>query len=82
MTFIKFRQQEKSLPKKFQKGSIRISEEMLVSALEKSFEVQFGLSAQVFRKSGKTWLETSKTDDWTLKHQNEAGKELSLFIRD
>jgi hypothetical protein len=31
----------------------------------------------VFRKSGKTWLETSVTDDWTLKRQNEEGMELS-----
>ncbi len=69
------------LPKKYQKGFIHVTEEMLVSDLEKSFEEQFGLSAQVFRKSGRSWLETSKTDDWTLQHQNKEGNELSLFIR-
>lgn len=72
----------KELPKKYQKGFIHVTEEMSVSTLEQSIEVQFGLSAQVFRKSGKSWLETTKTDDWTLKHQNEEGKAISLFIRD
>jgi len=71
----------KELSKKYQKGFIHITEEMPVSELEKLFEAQFGLSAQVFRKSGKSWLETTRTDDWTLRHQNEEGKELSIFLR-
>ncbi len=51
--------------------------EMLVSELEKQFMDCFRLSAQVFRKSGKTWLETTFTDGWSLKKQNEEGMELS-----
>jgi hypothetical protein len=35
------------------------------------------LSVQVFRKSGKSWLETTFTDGWTLKKQNQEGIDLS-----
>ena len=58
-------------------GAIIIKEEMQVAELEQLFQEIFGISAQVFRKSGKSWIETSVTDDWTLKRQNEEGKELS-----
>ena len=42
-----------------------ISHQILTSCQEK-----LKLSAQVFRKSGKIWLETTFTDSWTLKKQN------------
>lgn len=51
--------------------------DMTVFQLEKMFEDEFGLHIQVFRKSGRIWLETTVTDDWTLELQNEQGKELS-----
>jgi hypothetical protein len=41
----------------------------------------FNLSVQVFRKSAGTWIETSVTDDWTLKQQNDEGKDLSDFLK-
>lgn len=53
---------------------------LLVSDLEDQFQNLFGLSTQVFRRSGKAWIETSVTDDWSLDKQNEAGKELSELI--
>lgn len=56
---------------------LEVTEDMPVSALEQIFKDYFGLSAQVFRKSGRSWLETSLTDDWTLKRQNDEGFELS-----
>lgn len=56
---------------------IIISEDMLVSEFEKQFSDKLKLSAQVFRKSGRSWLETTFTDSWTLKKQNEEGLELS-----
>ncbi|MBL7902798.1 MAG: hypothetical protein JNK73_12440 [Bacteroidia bacterium] len=59
------------------KGSITISPEMTVDELEQRFMDVYGLSIQVFRKSGKVWLETTITDGWTLEKQNEQGKELS-----
>lgn len=59
------------------KGSISISPEMTVDELERRFMDVYGLSVQVFRKSGKVWLETSVTDGWTLAKQNAQGEELS-----
>ena len=52
-------------------GSLVIKEEMSVTELEKLFWDEFGLSVQVFRKSGNAWIETTATDSWTLKKQNE-----------
>jgi hypothetical protein len=57
---------------------IGLSESMTVQQLEKLFEDQLGLHLQVFRKSGTLWLETTITDSWTLKQQNEHGMEISL----
>lgn len=63
--------------------SLFINEHMPISSVEKMFLQQFGINTQVLRKSGNTWLETSLTHDWTLKRQNDEGKELSslLFIK-
>lgn len=58
-------------------SNIEIDENMPVSKLEDLFNQLYGISVQVFRKSGKIWLETTVTDDWTLKKQNEEGRELS-----
>ncbi len=58
-------------------GNIEIVEEMKVKDLEKIFKDQFSLAAQVFRKSGNLWLETTMTDDWTLQQQNDHGREIS-----
>lgn len=59
-------------------GVIEVDEAMKVNDLEQIFQTQFGLSAQVFRKSGPVWLETTKTDNWTLAKQNRHGQELSI----
>jgi len=58
-------------------GDIEVAEEMKVKELEKIFKDQFSLAAQVFRKSGNLWLETTMTDDWTLQQQNDHGREIS-----
>jgi hypothetical protein len=58
-------------------NDIVISEDMLVSEFENQFAEKLKLSAQVFRKSGGSWLETTFTDSWTLKKQNDEGLELS-----
>lgn len=62
--------------------SIEINENMKVAALEELFQKEFGISVQVFRKSGRSWLETTVTDDWTLKRQNDEGQDLSRFNKD
>ena len=58
-------------------NTITYSEEMSVSELEKQFADKLKLSAQIFRKSGRIWLETTFTDSWSLKKQNQEGMELS-----
>lgn len=58
-------------------STLQIEADMPVYELEKMFEENFGLHVQVFRKSGRIWLETTATDDWTLESQNEQGRELS-----
>jgi hypothetical protein len=58
-------------------GEIQITENMSVNELEQQFKSRFGLNIQVFRKHGKTWIETTVTDNWTLVKQNEEGRTLS-----
>lgn len=62
-------------------GAVALSDTMSVSDLENAFMDQFGLSVQVFRRSGNLWLETTMTDNWTLRQQNEHGKEISTPFR-
>jgi hypothetical protein len=57
-------------------GYIDISNDMSVGELEKIFQEQFGIMAQVSRKSSGVWLETTMTDKWSLQKQNEYGKEI------
>lgn len=58
-------------------GSIVITGDMKVRELEQALGKLFPLHAQVFRRSGNIWLETTMTDDWTLARQNEHGREIS-----
>lgn len=67
----------KRVRKRHSEGALVVKENMSVADLEQLFQDIFGISAQVFRKSGRSWIETSVTDDWSLKRQNEEGKELS-----
>jgi hypothetical protein len=50
---------------------------MTVSELESLLLQLFGLPVQVYRKSGNFWMETRMTRDWTLKQQNEHGKDIA-----
>lgn len=59
-------------------GELHISDDMTVSELEGMFRDHYGLYVQVFRRSGRLWLETTATDNWTLSVQNEQGQELSV----
>src|SRR5688572_15744055 len=60
----------------FRAGTVTIDGTMSVTELEKALRNTCGLNVQVFRKSGKTWLETSVTDEWTLSRQNLQGETL------
>ena len=62
-------------------GFLYITPLMTVSELEQLLYEAYGLGVQVFRKSGKVWLETTVTDSWTLADQNKEGEALSLIKR-
>jgi len=64
------------------KGYIDIKDSTTVLELENVLMDEFGLSAQVFRKSGNIWLETTMTDDWSLKQQNDHGREITSSFED
>ncbi len=63
-------------------GSLSINGHQKVSTLERNFYQDFGINAQVFRKSGRNWLQTSSTDEWTLKEQNEMAQEISTISQE
>lgn len=69
------------LNKNFKRGRVSIETNRTVENLESDFQNQFGLNIQVFRKSGKVWLETSVTDLWTLDEQNKEGLRFSKEIK-
>ena len=55
--------------------SMEVSGAMSVKDLESMFQEKFGIAAQVMRKSGSAWIMTTRTDDWTLRRENETGRE-------
>jgi hypothetical protein len=59
-------------------GLLSFGDVMTVTDFENALMDQFGLSGQVFRRSGNLWLETTITDYWTLKQQNEHGREITV----
>lgn len=63
-------------------GHLSINGHQKVSTLEKHFVNEFGINIQVFRKSGKAWLQTTTTDEWTLSEQNKIGKEMEIVATD
>ncbi|MFI5131557.1 MAG: hypothetical protein ACHQFX_16260 [Chitinophagales bacterium] len=58
-------------------GELELADLKTVGELENQFVENFGLTVQVSRRSGNLWLETTMTDNWTLKQQNDHGRELS-----
>jgi len=61
-------------------GSITVTPQMTVGELEQTFRDEYDLAVEVFRKSGKAWLGTSATDDWTLERQNRIGAEMEISV--
>jgi len=58
-------------------GTITISQNMTVAELESLFNNEYGLKINISRKSGKSWIETNVTNNWTLEKQNDQGRILS-----
>lgn len=61
-----------------EEGPITVEGHDTVAKFEQAMWDNFGLSVQVFRRSGNLWIETSLTDSWTLERQNKEGLELSV----
>ena len=57
-------------------GEISIHGNLKTSTLEKLFEEEYGIHVQVLRKSGRVWLQTTATDDWTLSEQETEASNL------
>jgi hypothetical protein len=55
---------------------LNITDAMKVSELEAALRQVFGNAVQVFRKGGNFWIGTRMTRDWSLKQQNDHGREL------
>ena len=55
-------------------GNVELDSLTTVISFEQLINDRFGLHVQVFRKSGELYIETTKTDDWTLGQQNAEGK--------
>jgi len=58
-------------------GSLDINGHRSVEEVENDFQNKFGLSAQVFRKFGSMWIETTLTHHWSLLRQNHEGQQMS-----
>jgi hypothetical protein len=58
-------------------GKVTISGTMSVGDVEKMFIQKYGIPAQIFRRSGTSWIQTTTTDSWTLNNQNDKGREMS-----
>lgn len=61
-------------------GVIFMDASKTVFEIEEEFKTKFGLFAQIFRKSGSLWIETSLTDKWSLALQNSEGCEISKSL--
>jgi hypothetical protein len=61
-------------------GILTITSGMTVRELEQHFRDIYGLTIQILRKSGRAWLGTKMTDNWSLKEQNEQGESLSRHV--
>ncbi|SKC97884.1 hypothetical protein SAMN05660461_1035 [Chitinophaga ginsengisegetis] len=55
-------------------GWLDVSYYRRAAAVEHDFSHEFGLSAQILRRCGDLWLETTTTDNWTLEELNIAGR--------
>lgn len=70
------------IKKKSGPSELSINGHLKVSTLEQHFKEYYGLNVQVFRKSGNVWLQTTKTDDWTLSEQNKHAYDMEIALRE
>ena len=58
-------------------GALNIDGSRSVEEIENDFQNKFGLSVEIFRKSGNMWIETTLTHHWSLLRQNFEGQQMS-----
>ncbi len=63
------------------KVTIDLSKNVTVAELENQFTT-IGLHAEIFRRYGSIWIETSLTDNWTLQQQDAEAEELNRHLID
>ena len=61
-------------------GVILLSNDTITGEFEQFLAVNYGLFVQIFRKSMGSWLETTRTDTWTLGAQERNGKESATSV--
>jgi hypothetical protein len=60
---------------KHTEGEMSADGHFKTSTFEQTLKEKFGINAQVFRKAGELWLQTTITDHWTLAEQERAAQE-------
>jgi len=56
---------------------VGLADGLTVGDLETRLRDLLGVPVVILRRSGKNWIETRMTRSWTLKEQNDHGKELT-----
>jgi hypothetical protein len=65
----------------FKEGLIRFSPSTTIAELEQEFQIELGLAAKVYRRSGDMWVDTTQTSHLTLAKQNSMGAALAKSVR-
>ena len=52
-------------------GELSIKSWSIVGNVEKDFKKKFDLNVQIFRREGSTWIQTSASDNFTLKEESD-----------
>lgn len=59
-------------------GDLVIAKDTRVKEFEQYIDSTYCLHAQIFRRSGNVWLETTVTNNWTLDEQNSQGEMITM----
>ena len=62
-------------------GAITITPAMTIDNLKQNFRDVYGLSVQVFKKSGEDWIETTGNGNCSLEEQNRQPQSKEDFCR-
>jgi hypothetical protein len=65
----------------FKEGVLNFSPSTTVAEFELEFQVELGLVAKIYRKTGDLWVDTSQTSHLTLGKQNSMAAALSRPIQ-